>query len=244
MPFALFHDRRFQFRPVLTIFSIVALTILVSLGSWQLKRLEWKQALIAKVEERALEAPIPFDDAVKMAEAGEDMEYAPVQLTGRIRPDAEARVFGSYEGMAGVYLFVMVQRQEDISAYANLGFVPQTIAPASFSTDHISGEMQDKITGLFRYAERPSPPASWFVPMEQSGDGLWFVRDPERFALQEGGKTLPYYVDSFARGQNEWPKGGTTRLDFSNRHLEYALTWFGLAAALCGVWAAFSLPKV
>ena len=35
-----------------------------------------------------------------------------------------------------------------------------------------------------------------------------------------------------------WPKGGVTRLELPNRHLEYALTWYGLAAALLGASAS------
>jgi surfeit locus 1 family protein len=40
-----------------------------------------------------------------------------------------------------------------------------------------------------------------------------------------------------------FPKGGVTRLELPNRHLEYALTWYGLAAALVAVFAAFAVTR-
>lgn len=235
--------RYFHFRPVLTIFAALGLAILVSLGMWQLKRLQWKVGLIEKVEQRLDAAPVPFGEAVRRAEAGEDMEYVPVRFTGRINPADSARVFGSYEAAPGYYYFAPLEDQGGRTVYVNFGFVPQSASGGRLFEGVSTETKLLEVTGLFRSAEQPSPPASWFRSVEQSADGLWFVRDPSRFAQSAGIKAVPYYVDSFAMEGREWPRGGTTRLDFNNRHLEYALTWFGLAATLIGVWFAFSLPK-
>ena len=233
--------RRFQFRPVLTGFSVIGLAVLIWLGTWQLNRLQWKLDLIAQVDARVNAEPVPFAEAQRRAAAGEDMEYAPVRAAGRLRADLAAQVFGSYEGRAGHYLFVPLEVSPQGVVYVNLGFTPQVMA----GTDNVAAlnTQEAVIEGLFRGAETPAPPASWFVSTEQSSDGLWFVRDPALFAAKAGVDAAPYYIDRFAVAGAQWPKGGTTRLDFSNRHLEYALTWFGLAATLVGVWLAFSLPK-
>ncbi len=240
----LIHNRRFLFRPVLTIFTLAGLAMLISLGGWQLKRLDWKQDLVAKIEARAEGLPLALEEAIARAETGEDMEYTPVRASGRLQPGLEAHLFGSYEGAAGIYLFAAVKPQNvDSLVYVNFGFVPQSVvktvtqAPLSQFLD------SPEITGLFRYREELSPPASWFQSAEQSPDGLWFVRDPVRFAKAAQVEVLPYYIDSFAREGAQWPMGGTTRLDFRNTHLDYALTWFGLAAVLFGIWVVFSLPK-
>ncbi len=231
---------RFQLRPVVTSFALIALAILIALGSWQLRRLEWKQNLIAQVEARVNAEPVPFTEAVRRAEAGEAMEYAPVIVEGRLRAEKEARVFGTYDGQPGAYIFAPLETG-DGAVYVNRGFAPQKLlsAPCFCDEDSTAGA----ITGLLRMPEHLSPPASWFRTEEKSAGGLWFVRNPELFAADAGIEASSYYVDQFAVEGRDWPRGGTTRLDFSNRHLEYALTWFGLAAALVGVWIAFSLKK-
>ena len=58
---------RFQFRPVLTFASVIAIALLIALGNWQLQRLEWKRDLIAQVEALGEAEPIPFVEAVRRA---------------------------------------------------------------------------------------------------------------------------------------------------------------------------------
>lgn len=231
---------RFQFRPALTFVVAIAFALLITLGSWQVRRLEWKQGLIAQVEARVDAAPIAFADAVRRSSAGENMEYTPVTIAGRLQAEKEARVFGTFDGAPGAYVFAPVETASG-TVYVNRGFAPQgALSVPCFCNDASS---EDAFTGLFRGAEHPSPPASWFQSAGKSVDGLWFVRDPLAFAGDAGLDTTPYYIDQFAGPGRDWPRGGTTRLDFNNRHLEYALTWFGLAATLAGVWVAFSLKK-
>jgi surfeit locus 1 family protein len=57
---------------------------------------------------------------------------------------------------------------------------------------------------------------------------------------------VPFFVDAEASPENPggFPKGGVTRLALSNRHLEYALTWYGLALTLIGVFAAFAVGRL
>ena len=57
----------FRFRPSLpiTLFVLPALLILIGLGVWQVERLHWKEGLIARIAERAAEAPMPLRDAMK-----------------------------------------------------------------------------------------------------------------------------------------------------------------------------------
>lgn len=239
----MFANRRFQFHPILTIVAAFAFLFLLSLGNWQLKRLAWKQDLIAKVEASQGADPIAFEDAVMRAEAGENMEYMPVTFTGRVHFDKPATVFGSYEGVAGIYFFAPVAPSKGQFVYVNQGFVSQEVASQGLPMTRLSETPVNNISGLFRYAEQPAPPSSWLLPSTPPEDGLWLVRDPTKFAAAAKIEAQPYYVDSFAIDGVDWPKGGTTRLDFSNRHLDYALTWFAAAAAMIGVCVAFSLQK-
>ncbi|MBB5517949.1 SURF1 family protein [Amphiplicatus metriothermophilus] len=233
----------FRFRPVLTVFVAIALAALIALGTWQLQRREWKLDLIAQVEARTQAAPIPFEEALARAGAGENMEYAPVVAVGAFAHDKEARVFGTLDGQAGAYVFAPIfpDTDEGRAIYINRGFVPQG-AFAQGDYGRVEGPV--RVEGLYRTAETPSGLARLFRPDDQPADRLWYVRDPRLFAARDGVDAPSAYIDSFGREEPaDWPKGGATRLDFHNRHLEYALTWFGLAGALVGVYLVFSARR-
>ena len=231
---------QFQFRPILTICVGVALAILVSLGNWQLQRLEWKQDLLTKVDARIAAAPIAIDDALKRGGGGDALEYTPVKATGIFLVGAPSRVFGTYSGKPGVFLFEPFEAENLGVIYVNRGFVPQ-------STDEMESPAPTgavEISGLLRSTEEITPPASWFRQSGVSADGFWFVRDPEAMGAANGLESVsPFYIDQYAVDSAQWPKGGTTRLDFRNKHIEYALTWFGLAGALIAIWLAMSVSR-
>jgi surfeit locus 1 family protein len=56
-------------------------------------------------------------------------------------------------------------------------------------------------------------------------------------------KVIPLFVDAEGTAPGGWPKGGVTALILPNRHLEYALTWFGLAAALAAIYATYAVGR-
>lgn len=231
---------KFYFRPALTATALFALAILCGLGTWQLQRLQWKNGLIAKTEARLGAAPIPIAEALARAEAGEDLEYQPVTANGAFRHGQASKVFNAHEGKPGVLIFTPLEADGAV-IYVNRGFVPQDLA------DTIGKDVAarpSRVEGLFRSAEIKAGFEKSFAPKDQLSDNLYFVRDPRVFAAAQGISAPPYYIDSFViEGEGQWPKGGLTRVEFSNRHLEYALTWFGLAGALIGVFLAYSFRR-
>lgn len=238
----------FRFRPGLTIAVASALAILITLGVWQLERRQWKLDLIRQTERLTASPAIPFDEALARVASGENMEYARVYIEGVYAHDLEARVFGTLDGAPGVYVFTPLDAPAAGGGrrfvYINRGFAPQAASdPGKRADGAPQGEVAVK--GLLRAAENPPSIARLVRPVDQPEDNLWFARDPLRLAAHQGIETVPWYIDSSGEENPgaPWPKGGTTRIEFSNRHLEYALTWFGLAAALVGVYLAFSLKR-
>lgn len=238
----------FRARPGLIVATSIALVILCSLGIWQLQRLEWKTALIAQITERLAADPIAFDDALARAKAGENMEYQPVFLSGVYAHDLESAVFGTYDGAPGVYVFTPLDAPAPATGgrrfvYVNRGFEPQKVrGEAQRREGDVASEV--RVEGLWRRAERRSGFEKWLAPKDQPQDNLYFIRDPAVLAARHSIEVPPFYIDSFGReNAAPWPKGGTTRVDIPNRHFEYALTWFGLAAALLGVFLVFSIRR-
>ncbi|NHK26565.1 SURF1 family protein [Parvularcula flava] len=253
----------FRFKPVLTVFALVGLAILISLGTWQLQRLEWKRDLIQTVETRLDQQPIPYGIARDRQALGESMTYTPVTISGTYLHEEERHVFGTYEGEPGWNVFTPLQVTAPGAAVAprhiwvNRGFVPDRLKDAE---SRIEGQVEGTVTvtGLFRMPEEPAGVAGMVSAPSNPESNQWYVRDPRLFGavpiIDEDGEvtgTILYedggtgtYIDSFgAENTANWPRGGTTRVTFTNRHLEYAWTWFGLAATLLAMFVLFSMKR-
>jgi surfeit locus 1 family protein len=231
--------------------SAIVFAILASLGLWQLERLAWKEDLIARVEAGLAAAPTaaPGPDAWPMLDI-DRIEYTPVELRGRYDHAREIHVVytlvdpkGPLGGM-GYQVFTPFRTDAGWWVYVNRGFVPRERKdPATRAAGQIEGETT--VTGLVR---RPSE-RSWFTPGDDTAKNAWFSRDPALFAAASGlgGETIaPYLVD--ARHDPDLPgglpQGGETIVAFPNNHLQYAVTWLGLAAVLVGVFVAFAVKRL
>ena len=238
---------QFQFRPVLTIVVGICMTILVWLGVWQVQRLSWKQDLVQKIEARIDAPAILLADAAERWRAGEDMEYTPVKVQGRFDHHHAAHIFGTLDGVAGQYIFspLMVGGGDQQTAgivYVNRGFAPQSVVDGLAETAALPNKILS-VEGLFRTAEHRTGMAKVFRPEDMPEKNQFYTRDPMLFAANSGLSASPFYIDSFAVAGTNWPKGGTTRLSFRNNHLDYALTWFGLAGVLLAVWLVLLVQK-
>lgn len=227
--------------------ALAAFAILCMLGAWQLDRKAWKEGLIAQIEARAhRQAGEPVAETDWRAWQASDDEFRRVRVTGSWVPDGLVPVIGIAEerpgrALQGVYVFEPVRRDDGTTVVVNRGFVPieakdQTLARLKTETGRAD------LTGLVRAPERPG----WFIPANDPARSQWFTRDTPAMAAAAGlVRAAPFYVDADASPRQErWPRGGGTPLTLRNPHLEYALTWFGLAAALVGVFATFAAKRL
>jgi surfeit locus 1 family protein len=222
--------------------ALVAGAILVWLGTWQLQRLAWKEGLMRAVAERTAQPPQPPPIEADWSRLDRDaIEYRHVVVSGTFRHSDEMRVFTTLpeaKGPArGVGYWVMTPLLEDSGAVylINRGFVPQDKAdPATRPEGQVQGRVE--IAGLLRWSED----RNLFTPSDKPAEGVWFTRDTAAMAQAKGlAHVAPFFIDAETSPPGGLPQGGETRLVFSNRHLEYALTWYGLAIALVGVTFAF-----
>jgi surfeit locus 1 family protein len=228
--------------------TLAALAILVGLGAWQLERLAWKRDLIDRIDARAHGAPGDVVPEVRWPawDAGAD-EFRRVRLAGTFEHDREALVHGLAAGesggnaVLGFYVFTPLRLKDGARVLVNRGFVPAELAePAARPQSRPGGEAA--VTGLVRAPE----PRSLFTPADAPAERRFFVRDPAAIAAAENlDRTAPFYVEADAApNPGGWPRGGQTRLDIPNNHLQYALTWFGLALTLVCVFAAFARRRL
>ena len=212
-----------------------ALAVLVGLGTWQVQRLAWKEGLLATIDERIHADPLPLDE---VASRYPEIEYVPVTATGRFDHAAERHVFTTWEGESGYDVFTPLLLGEGRAVFVNRGFVPfDRKDPATRADGQVGGEVT--VTGLARrgLAEKPS----WVVPDNDPAKNVFYWKDVramrETSGLDPAIDVLPFVVDAGdAANPGGLPVGGTTLIDLPNNHLQYAVTWYGLALALCGVF--------
>jgi surfeit locus 1 family protein len=227
------------------VMAIAALVLLVSLGNWQMRRLAWKEGLIGAIAERTHAAPVTLAAIEARAAEGGDPDYARVKVEGRLRNDHELYFYAPDERLGPGYHVLTPLAQADGSiVFVNRGFVPDDKKePAKRQAGQLSGDVS--IVGLVRTPAKPGP----FTPANEPEKNIWYWYDLDAMKTATlgpgGGHLVPFIVDAEAEPPppGGWPKGGTTRLELPNRHLEYALTWYGLAVTLVGVFAAFAISR-
>ena len=223
--------------------ALAAFAILIGLGTWQIQRKAWKDAIVAQIDARAHGEPgAILPEASWSAWRAEADEFRKVRVTGTFLHEHEAPVHGLAPGergapIQGFYLFTPLRLADGATVLVNRGFVPTELRdPASRPESRPRGEVA--VTGLIRAPE----PATWFTPENVPALNRWFTRDPQAIAAAKGlDRAAPFYVEADATPHpGGWPRGGQTRLNLPNNHLQYALTWYGLALTLVGVFAAFA----
>ena len=222
-----------------TALVIVAFAVLAGLGVWQLQRLQWKEGLIAKIEARTKAPPIGLKDAAAMAAQGRDPSYYRVRASGRFDHAKERYLFALSEGRAGWHVITPLQTADGETVLIDRGFVPDSLkAPALRAEGEVEGVVT--VTGIVRLPDTPRP---LHARQRARGQSLVLARCRCHGAVDVCGgsrRVAPFFLEA-EKGEvpGGWPEGGQTRLDLPNNHLQYAITWFLLAAALLGVYGAY-----
>jgi surfeit locus 1 family protein len=90
---------------------------------------------------------------------------------------------------------------------------------------------------------RPDEDRSFFLPSDRPDQNVFYARNVVDLAEAKdlSPPVAPFTIDLIAAETppGGLPQAGETRMVFSNSHLQYAITWYGLAAALLAVFASF-----
>jgi len=231
--------RRRRFRPALapTLAALAGIVILLGLGTWQLERLAWKERLIAARAEGLAADPVALPGSAADWTA---FDFRPVEVTGVFRHDLE-QIFGArtFEGRFGHHVLTPLLRSDGTAVLVDRGWVPaDRRAPETRAGGQVTGQLT--LTGIARFRADDEP--GWFTPANEPEARLWYWYDLDAMQEALGLELLPVVVEADAAPvPGGLPVGGRTRIDLPNNHLQYAVTWYGLALALLGVWVAFSL---
>lgn len=233
-----------------TLLTLLTLPVLIALGTWQWQRLTWKQGLIAKIEQRVKATPVSYTSALADFLKTGDVEYLRISVTGTFDHAHERHLYAPRASSQGWNVFTLLKPDGDQPpVYVNRGWVPDKLKdPASRTEGQVTGPVT--ITGLVRADEK----RTMFAAPDDSKGNRWYLRDtwvmrwgaegvppPDKMALMRIQGYAPFSLDAEADPANPggWPKGGTTEVRLPNSHLQYVVTWYGLALTLLVIFGVY-----
>jgi cytochrome oxidase assembly protein ShyY1 len=219
-----------------SIAAMIVLAVLLGLGKWQLDRKVWKEGLIATLQQRLAAAPAQLPPPERWGGLDPAQgEYRRVQFTAEFVPDQEALVFTSGSAFRpdvagpGYWVFAPARLVGGGVVVVDRGFVPEGRQDrATRAAGEVAGPVE--MVGVTRWPES----SSWFMPPADPGHNLWFARDPAAIAGAKGwGEVAPFFIEL----ESPVPPGGLPlpgplKVNLPDDHLQYAMTWFGLAAVV------------
>lgn len=221
----------------------------VALGTWQVQRRAWKLDLIERVEARVGAPPVPLPppgDWPTVSAASH--EYLAVELQGRWLYRQTLLVQAVSELGSGFWVMTPLQPDGAPPVWVNRGFVPQAQRAQWLGSAAPAGgaDAPTVVQGLLRMTE----PGGGFLRDNDPANQRWYSRDVAAMSQAvQIAPAAPFFVDVGRPGQTAatagahadavWPRPGLTVVRFSNSHLVYALTWYGLA--LMVVWAGWAV---
>ena len=231
----------------LGIFTLLTLALLIGLGVWQLQRRTEKHALIAQLTERLAAAPeaLPLPPQWSRLTPGRD-EFLRVRFSATYQSRPDAMVYSAGSAVRtdisgpGTWAFLPARLPDGASVVINAGFVQNTMqdrAQQDRAVTRLVNGQPVTLTGYIRFPES----AGVLTPRENIAKRLWFTRDHGAMARALGwGEVAPFYIDlEQPAPESGIPKPGPLDVHLKDDHLQYAITWFGLACAVMiafGVW--------
>ncbi len=223
--------RRFAVVPAMA--TAIGIVILIGLGVWQVQRLHWKEGLLARIAALQSAPPQPLDAVLRRAGNNADIDYQRVTATC---PDIETapylRLYSVKDGYAGWRIIAACPLSG--GAYGAIlvdrGFLDERLKLKPGQT------IGTPVVGILRRGDT----RNFMTPADDPGQNLWYGRDIAAMAQAlSAARPAPTYL---MLEQPSPPPGGPVIAplpsDIPNNHLQYAITWFGLALALAGVYAA------
>jgi surfeit locus 1 family protein len=214
-----------------TLMTVAMLPVLLALGTWQVQRKVWKEGLQQQIDARRTAEPVIWRDLGTRFLRNENIEYLRVQLHGTFDHATERYLYWPLPSGQGWQVFTLFKPAGGEQAlFINRGWVPDALKqPSARAAGQPTGPTV--VTGLVRAPETPGR----FTPPNEPATNIWYWRDLAAMRASLG---------EVQRPQGGWPRGGTTNIRLSNRHLEYAFTWYALAATLLGVFGVFAYGRL
>lgn len=220
-----------------TTLTIIGVFVLCSLGTWQIKRLAWKEQLIEKIESRHEADFVEFSPA----DFSSENEFFKGKIKGTFLYDKTIKLQSrTFDGTPGVHVITPFKLSSGETLLINRGW-----APLDYNTEQSEpAKKSGTVTGMIRATRRPNI----FVPPNNPDKDRWYSINIEQISIAKTLKNiLPvmlYEIDlSKSADDLTYPDANALEIHINNNHKQYAFFWFSLALTLIVVYALRFLRK-
>ncbi len=228
-----------------TIAAIVGIAILCGLGVWQVERKVWKESLIATLNARLAEPPVDLPPrAAWNGLKADGHEWRRVHFLAEFIPGQETLVYTAGSPFRpdvkgpGYWVLAPARLASGSVVIIDRGFVPLDRKDAA---THVPPAGLVDIVGVMRWPEE----SGMFIPSADVKGNVWYARDIRAIAtVKKWPDDAPFYIEQESPAPaGGVPKPGRLVVNLRDNHLQYAITWFGLALGLAGVYGVWLMRR-
>ncbi len=205
-----------------SVFVYFIILVLISLGSWQLYRLNWKLNLITQIKNSLKNNPIELSKVDKK-------NYLRIKTSGKIDFEKQIYLYNlSDSGKPGFEVInpIIINNENYL---INRGWISFDQKDQS----NINLVNEDKIIGTLKLQSK----ASIFKPENDVKKNYWFTLDRDDIFKYTGKKFSEYII--YLNGDYKIPKPKVITANISNNHKKYAITWFSMAISILLIYLYF-----
>ena len=211
--------------------ALPVLAILLALGTWQVQRMHWKHELLARIAASEAVPAAPL--------TGSPEPFSRVSVRGRFLHDRESLVGAEVRGnLIGARLLTPLERPGARIVLVDRGWVPleprDPVSRPTGTVDVVGYVHPGDLPGLMAARDDPSRRRFYTLYPPDIATALGLpAAEPFALVALADLAAPPGLPDP----QRELPRP-------TDPHLGYAVTWYGLALSLCGVFAAFAIRRL
>ncbi len=236
-----------------TLLAVPAVLVLIGLGAWQWQRKAWKEELLARLHVETAAAAVRLDQLLPYREA-DTIRLRKTTLRGVYEHDRELHVWTPREGRDTWRVITPVRLTRPVPWNGDGRSITHVLVIRGVvAADHKAAQSRpagqikndQEVSGRIRFASD-----NWATPAPDLATNRWYALQPDAMARSlypaDVARTVAPFLVEAAKpvAPPPAPQPDFQQLNLNNRHLEYALTWWGLALTLVAVYTAFARGRL
>jgi surfeit locus 1 family protein len=211
-----------KYKFLFSVFVFFFIFVFLSLGTWQIIRLNWKLDLITQINNSLVNEPVSLTQAEKK-------NFLKIKTSGKIDFNKQIYLYNlNQEGKPGFEVLnpILINKENYL---INRGWIPFE----KKDTSEINKINQEEITGILKIQNK----ANYFKPANDIEGNYWFSLNRDDI-FEYTGKSFSQYI-IYLSGDYKIPLPIKISADISNNHKKYAITWFSLAISILLIYLYF-----